>query len=672
MKKTLCGLVCSSALLPLQALAEDTTYDITERVLQEELSWLQAEATVFSASRHEEKVSRTAAAVFVLSGEDIKRSGATSIPDALRLVPGLDVAQINSNVWAISSRGFNDRTANKMLVLMDGRTLYHPAFSGTLWRTKDTLLEDVERIEVIRGPGAAMWGSNAVNGVINIITKKAKDSQGVYATAGVGTEENGFSAVRYGGQLGEHTYYKGYVKYFSRDTFALSGNGKNANDAWENTQGGFKLEGDPTQQDSLTLQGDVYQGNANSLQYLFAPLAPYKFYSGIPERYSGGNVQGRWDHRFTDASDMTLKLYFDHTEDATRFSAINDLADTRVDTYDADWQHRLKWDDTHAWTWGLGYRYIHERTVTDAGYYYSMRKPTRDLQWISLFLQDEITLAPDRWKVIFGTRVEHNDYTGFEVQPNGRLVFTPSSDQTVWASISRAVRVPSRAYHDMRSTYMGQVSSDVFLIAQGNPSLKSEALIAYELGYRIQPTDKTSLDIATFYNEYQRLYGIGFGSRYTDANLTPFYGLPVTWENNMRGNTYGAEVMGQWKVTDAWRLQANYTYLQIQLSGNNLNQQVTENSSPHHQFSLWSSHNLAKDLSADAILRYVDEVPGRNIGSYVTMDLRFSWQASKNIELAVVGRNLLDGRHPEFSDSALTTPLAQIQRSVYGQINLRY
>lgn len=658
---------------PVYATSGDTPYEITERVLQEELSWLQAESTIFSASRHEEKVSRTAAAVFVLSQDDIKRSGATSIPDALRLVPGLDVAQITSNSWAISARGFNDRAANKMLVLMDGRTLYHPTFSGTLWQTKDTLLEDVERIEVIRGPGAAMWGSNAVNGVINIITKSAKDSRGLYATAGTGTEENGFGAVRYGGQLGEQTYYKGYVKYFSRDTFSTSDTGKNANDAWENTQGGFKVESEPSQKDALTLQGDVYQGNANGLQHISVPLAPFAFDSATPKRYSGGNVLGRWGHRFSGTSDMTLKLYFDHTEDEALYSSIGDMADSRVDTYDADWQHRFQLGDSHALTWGFGYRYTHMRTVTGKGFFFAMNTSTRDTQLFSTFVQDEITLVPDRWRVIFGTRVEHNDYSGFEVQPNGRLVFTPTDNQTVWASISRAVRIPNRLDHDMTAVYLGQVAPGVFLVGQGNSNFKPEELIAYELGYRIQPTSATSVDIATFYNDYSRLTSASLGTPFIGTTPSLYMGLPIFPENNMRGKTYGAEVMGQWRIAPDFRVQANYTYLQIQLSGDPSLQQTMEDASPHHQFSLRTSYDLTENLQADAILRYVDKLPAFNVDSYAALDLRLGWKPIRNVELAVVGRNLLDGRHPEFADSLVSAQrLVEIQRSVYGQISLRY
>ncbi|WP_054772971.1 TonB-dependent receptor domain-containing protein [Methylogaea oryzae] len=458
----------------------------------------------------------------------------------------------------------------------------------------------MERIEVIRGPGAAMWGSNAVNGVINIITKKAKDSRGLYATAGTGTEENGFAAVRYGGQLGEQTYYKGYVKYFSRDTMALDQSGHNANDAWENTQGGFKLESSLSQKDSVTLQGDVYQGNANALQNISVPMAPYQFDSAIPKRYSGGNVLGRWDHRFSDTSDMTLKMYFDHTEDATQVSRIRDTSISRVDTYDADWQHRFLVGDSHAWTWGLGYRYSHLQSTTGYDFFYAMKSPTRDTQLFSAFLQDEITLVPDRWRVIFGTRVEHNDYSGFEVQPNGRLVFTPTDNQTIWASISRAVRIPNRLDHDMTATFLGQPSPGVYLVGQGNSNFKPEELIAHELGYRIQPTSTTSVDIATFYNDYSRLTSASLGTPYVGTTPSLYVGLPIFPENNMRGKTYGAEVMGQWRAASNLRFQANYTYLQINLSGDPSLQKSTENASPHHQFSLRTSYDITETLQADA------------------------------------------------------------------------
>lgn len=671
MKKGLFGVVCWGGMAQVDALPADAPFDSGAGFLQEELNWLQAESTVFSASRHEEKVSRTAAAVFVLSQDDIKRSGATSVPDALRLVPGLDVAQINANSWAITARGFNDRSANKMLVLMDGRTLYHPVFSGTLWQTKDTLLEDVERIEVIRGPGAAMWGSNAVNGVINIITRSARDSQGVYATAGTGTEENGFGAVRYGGRLGEDTYYKGYVKYFSRDDFSVEGGG-NANDAWESTQGGFKVESTLSADDAVTLQGDYYQGNANGLQHIAVPVPPFEFDTAVPRNFSGGNVLGRWDHRFSDTADMTLKLYVDHTEDTTRFSSIDDATKSMVDTYDLDWQHRFQWGDSHAWTWGLGYRYAHLESSAGQDFFFAMDPDTRDTQLFSGFFQDEITLVPERWRLIAGTRIEHNDFSGFEGQPTGRLVFTPTDNQTVWASVSRAVRIPNRLDHDMQATYLAQALPGVFLVGQGNADFKPEELIAYELGYRIQPTATTSLDIATFYNDYSRLSSASLGDLLLSATPSLHGILPIFAENDMDGQTYGAEVMGQWRVAPSLRLQANYTYLQVQLGGAPLFQERTEDSSPHHQFSIRTSYDVTESLQADAILRYVDGLPSFDVDSYAALDLRLAWKPTRHVELAVVGRNLLDGQHPEFGESVLFAQAVEVQRSVYGQISLRY
>lgn len=450
MKKTIFLFTLFFVLNSYPVFSEDVPEPIimAKAAIEEELQWLQAEAIVFSVSRREQKVSETAAAVYVISQEDIRRSGVTSIPEVLRLVPGIQVAKVNSNMWAISTRGFNLRFANKLLVLIDGRTVYNPMFSGVYWNSKDTLLEDVERIEVIRGPGAAMWGANAVNGIINIITKDAENTQGSLVTGGVGNEEKGFGAFRYGGKIRDDVSYRGYVKYFNRDEY-IGSLGEDSNDNWEALQGGFRIDKDTANMNSFTLQGDIYNGDAGSLNDINIPFPPYSTRLNVSEDFSGGNILGRWEKTFSDTSDMALQLYFDREEET--FAFIKTFKNMTT-TYDIDFQHRFKLNDRQDITWGLGYRYLLTNYKNSNNVVFD---PTsRDLNLYSAFIHDEISLIQDRLKLILGSKFEHNSFTGVEMQPNGRLLWTPHERHSAWASVSRAVRTPSRADHDLSSFYL--------------------------------------------------------------------------------------------------------------------------------------------------------------------------------------------------------------------------
>ena len=646
--------------------------DIAAVSLQEELNWLQAESIVFTASRNEQRVLDTAAAVFVISQQDIKRSGATSVPEALRMVPGLQVAQVNSNTWAISSRGFNKVASNKLLVMIDGRTIYNPVFSGTLWRTKDIMLEDIERIEVIRGPGATMWGSNAVNGVINVITKKAGDTQGVLVTAGGGTEERAFGSMRYGGQLNSNIDYRAYIKYNKRDNLksAVAGDG---NDEWENIRGGFKINADLTSSDTVVLQGDIYDGNAGTFQPIIAPVAPTSLAGNVNEDFSGGNILGKWTHTLSSTAGYSLQLYYDQAEDKSSFSTIDDSIKSMVKTYDADFQNHFQLQPWQHVTWGLGIRYV--TTKINNAINFSFSPSNRDFILYNGFIQNELTLVPDTLKFIVGSKIEHNDFSGFEFQPNAKLIFTPDNKQTLWASVSRAVRIPNRLDHDLQSLYLAQTGPGAFVSGQGNRHFDSEELIAYELGYRIQPTDSVSMDITAFYNDYDKLTTAEIGSPLMQTFPSPHAVLPVFPGNKGTGETYGVELMAQWQAQEWWRLQGSYSYLQMQLHTKGSSQSVypdaAEGNSPHHQFSIRSSMNVLDNVHLDTTLRYVDNLPNQNIDSYTEMDLRLAWMPVKNFELSVVGQNLLNSQHAEFVDNIFSMPM-EVQRSVYGKFSWSY
>ncbi|MCK5229802.1 MAG: TonB-dependent receptor, partial [Desulfobulbaceae bacterium] len=417
--------------------AEIVPTDMTELSLEELMN-----IEITSVSKKPEKLADAAAAVFVVTREDIRRSGVTSIPEALRMAPGINVARIDSNKWAVTSRGFNGRFANKLLVLIDGRSVYTPSFSGVHWEVIDIFLEDVDRIEVIRGPGATLWGANAVNGVINIITKHAADTQGGLIAMGAGTEERGFGGVRYGTDMGETTYGRFYAKGFKRDEFVHNTTGDDAGDDWDMLRGGFRLDSLLYDRDSVTVQGDIYQGNMN--QTLHLPTVSGPFFNKIVEdkaEVEGWNLLTRWQHTLSPTSDFTLQVYYDRTNrDEFVYGEIRD-------TFDIDLQHQFAAYKRHEVIWGLGYRYTHD-DFSDSEIL-RLDPDSRSDELFSAFVQDKITLMEDCLWLTIGSKFEHNDYTGYEIQPNARLFWAPHTDHKVWASVGRAVRTPSRMEDDI-------------------------------------------------------------------------------------------------------------------------------------------------------------------------------------------------------------------------------
>ena len=645
----------------------DSFTDLTELSL-EELTNIR----VTSVSKKSQKLSQAPAAIFVITDKEIARSGATSLPEALRMSPGLNVARVSKSIWAISARGFNDQFANKLLVMMDGRSVYTPLFSGVYWDVQDTLLEDIDRIEVIRGPGATLWGANAVNGVINILTKSARDTQGLLASAGGGGEERIFASFRYGGKLRPELHFRVYGKYFERDGSRLASGGT-AHDAREFGQGGFRLDWNPGESDRLTLQGDYYKGNGRQVTPQFSLLPPYT--AEIPETFdvSGGNILGRWGHRFSSESDLTLQFYFDHT---TRDMLV--VGEER-DTFDIDFQHRFQAGKRHEIVWGGGYRHSKDR-LRDSYGVQSLRD-ARGLDLANAFVQDEITIIPERLALTIGTKLEHNDFTGYEIQPSGRFSWTLKEGHTFWASASRAVRTASRAEHDARLITSVIPPSPfnplaTLLTIEGDTDFGSEVLNAYELGYRLQPGSRVTIDLAGFYNRYQSLRGINASSPLVNFVPLPHVVLPLTFANNMSGHTHGVELTGTWQATDRWRIQANYSYLEIVLNSpsNDMSPDATqtEGESPEHQFSLRSYVDLPKRMKFYAGLRYVSTLPNLIIDRYTELDLRLGWRPNKTFELAIVGQNLLHGAHAEFPGRFFSIQATEVERSIHGKVTLRF
>lgn len=634
---------------------------------------------VTSVSKKKQKLYDAAAAIFVITHDDIRRSGVTSIPDALRLAPGLEVARTDSARWAVTSRGFNDRFANKLLVLIDGRSIYTPLFSGVYWEEKDLILDDIERIEIIRGPGATLWGANAVNGVINIITKETDETHGALAIIGGGSDERGFGGVRYGGTINDNSSYRIFAKYFNRDSFATA-DGTDAADGWENLTAGFRVDWNPSDADSVTFSGGVYNGNTGGNEGISMLTPPFKISIDTDLDQTGGHLLGRWTHISSNDSETSLQMYYDRTDrDSETFGEIRD-------TFDVDIQRRLALLTRHEIVFGGRYRYTVDKTDERAGDAFGTSfDPTgRGDHLFSTFVQDEITLIRDRLRLTLGSKFEHNDYTGFEYQPNIRSAWTPSENQTVWASVSRAVRTPARIEDDGRINSQAlqnpfNPDGPPFLGALfGDHDAESEDLLAFELGYRIQPTNRLSIDVAGFFNRYDSLRTLETGSLAFEAtNPQPAHFLiPITLNNGMDGETYGIEVSADYRPLDWFRLTGYYTYLDMQLhldnDSNDTMLEAAEGQSPENQFSLRAIVDLPWDMEFDAWFRYVDQLPALEIDSYVTLDIRVGWNPTANLELEIVGQNLLDTEHQEFSSIFFDSPSIEIERGIYGSVKLKF
>jgi iron complex outermembrane receptor protein len=629
---------------------------------------------VTSVSRHQEKLSDAAAAIYVVTPDAMERAGATTLPEALRLAPGLEVARLNATDWAVSSRGFNDFFANKLQVLVDGRSIYSPLFSGVLWDEQQPLPLDLDRIEVIRGPGASLWGANAVNGVINIISKPAKETQGLLLTGGAGSEDRALVGVRYGVALSEAAHARVYGQYLDRDNSVLA-NGSEALDGGWMARGGFRTDWQVSEENLLTFQGDAYGGRIHEAPVVGSYSPPYN--QIVPGEYEllGGNLLGRWTHRFGAESELAVQAYYDHTErDASAL-----LVEQR-DTVDVDVQHRFAPGERHSLTWGVGYRASADDTV--ATFTTSLSPSARTTHLFSSFVQDEIILAPDRLRLTLGTKVEHNDFTGVEVQPNVRLSWKPAARHTLWASIARAVRTPSRAEDDIRINQQvlppGVVdpTSPAVVSLFGNRGYESEELIAFEMGYRVQLGERFSFRAAGFYNLYDHLRTLEPTGVFFEPQPVPHLVVGATAMNLAFGETYGGEVIADYRLADWWRLEGQYGYLQIQLhqEAGSLDPDArnAEGSSPHHQFKLRSSMDLPHNLFLDAGLRYVDNLPALGVPSYVTADVRLAWRPTKSLEISIVGKDLLQARHTEFTSSLFRTQAAAIERSVFGRITWHY
>lgn len=637
-------------------------------------------AEVSTVSRKSQRLSETAAAVFVLTGEDIQRSGATSIPEALRIVPGLQVARMGNARWAVTARGFNGRMANKLLVLVDGRSIYSPLFSGVIWEQEDTLLEDVDRIEVIRGPGAAMWGANAVNGVINIITKRARMTQGGQATASVGNEDRANGSLRWGGALGEESHFRVWAKGVRRDASddALD------IDSSHSARAGFRVDSALGGGTRTSLIGETYHVRAGDRWDRPDP-SPTTLGSGlitptqVTAAHSGSSVVGRLDTTLSNGSELGIQAFLE----TSRLDVPWALIDKR-DTADLDLQQRLHLGE-HDAMWGIGYRYSRDH-VEPRTPNFVLDRDRRSVKLLSAFVHDEWTLLPDRLRLIAGAKLERNDFTGWEFQPNLRVAWTPSQKQTVWGAISRAVHTPAQAEEDTAVQLQvvppsAQVPLYNVIRATSTGRLdRAEKVSTLELGYRQQVTSSLSVDAAAYASRHRDMrWGTAHAPQLnfiqTPFGVVPYLQTDVETSAGLKARTHGVELAIDWHPLDGWRLLATYAQCHERVDA----QQGSIESSadylgktPRHAATLRSFYNLARNWQLDGTLRYVDRLRSSGIPAYTQLDLRASWRASPVLELSLVGQNLLDRRHPEWVGDFIPTPTLEVERAWYVKAKFNF
>ncbi len=663
-------------ILPANAYADDIKdSDVFNMSLQQ-----LTDIDVTSVSKRTEKASQAAAALYVITQEDIRRSGLQSVPELLRMVPGLQVAQSGSQNWAITSRGFNSQFANKLLVLIDGRTVYTPIFSGVFWDVQNLMLEDIDRIEVIRGPGATLWGANAVNGVINIITKNAKDTQGTLLTGATGTQERGYAGGRYGGTVSDLSY-RTYGQYFDYNQQHLLSNGNGANDAWDNAQGGFRMDWNGSGKDTGTLQGDIYKGHENAIRsYPVTSTISPSLLQTVNNDYgvSGANVLGRWKHEFNKDSDITLQAYYD--ENARQFLDPSFLgmsaADFHVQTLDFDFQHDWTANKYNNITWGLGYRRI--TSIFGNDFYVSFSPENYYENLYSSFFQDKISIIQDKLFLTTGSKFEHNDFSGFEYEPSVRLSWLPSDRQTLWAAASRAVHTPNQATQDLSLALQASANPSSppptrITFEQGMFGQRSEDLYAYEIGYRAQPYDNFSYDVTAFYNYYSDLTSVASGTpvTLTDPTLGSYSYFPLVAGNVNRGETHGVELASTWEATKnikfngGWSLYVSH----LDIIGSTL---VTKNgTAPNQQFNLRSYVDLPYNVQWDTMLYHVDQLPAVPVPAYTRLDMRLGYTPIKGLDLSLIGQNLLRAEHEEYT-GFIYQPVEEIGRSVLAKATLRF
>lgn len=640
--------------------AQNDNFDLAELSIEELM-----EISVTSVSKRATPLNESAAAITVITHEDIKKIGANSIPEALRIVPGLSVGRIDAHQWAISSRGFQDQFANKLLVLIDGRSVYTPFFAGVFWDVQDFALEDLDRIEVIRGPGATLWGANAVNGVINIISKSSKETQGGLLSTTFGNIDTFQTTARYGGKVNDDLHYRVYAKH--KETSALKyPDGSDAHDDWRVTRSGFRFDWDPTESSTWTFQGDFYIGESGA-QLVQPNVVTFPFTNTVTwfdSNITGNNILGRYNRTFSDDSELTAQLYWNREYfDLLEFEQL-------IDTYDLDITYRFQYGERHEFVTGLGYRLISDHFEDSA---LSDTEPNdKTVQLFSAFAQDEISLMDDDLRLTLGTKIEHHDYTGVEIQPSARLLWKVTDKQILWGAVSKAVRIPSRVAQHVEFKRLSFPSpsplpptTPSLISVVGTSETVSEELIAYEIGYRNEITPSLSLDVAAYFNDYDNLFTTEAGAPrlVTNNNITRNL-IPLFRTNDNGGHVFGAEASVKWQATEAMQWSASYSWLEMDLD----NTKNIEGGSPRHQFNILNHYDINSTLALDNVLYYVgsvnDPVNRLDVDAYFRLDTGITWQARDDLEISVWGQNLLDDQHQEYN-TILTQDNVEIPRSFF-------
>jgi iron complex outermembrane receptor protein len=622
---------------------------------------------VTSVSKKEQKLARTAASVFVISQEDIRRSGATNIPDVLRMVPGVEVAQIDSSTWAVTIRGFNQRYSNKVLVMVDGRSVYTPTFSGVYWDQIDLPLEDIDRIEVIRGPGASVWGANAVNGVIDIITKSSKATKGGLVSATGSTQVDGSGMSQYGGDIGSSGSYRAFAKYSDTAESELP-NGSPGHDGWSRLNSGFRSDWDLSAADTLTVQGDLFSNRESESRTLWFIAEPgdTPFTQRIDA--AGGDLMAQWTHAFANGSDTSLKVYYDQFRR-------NDLIPDLERTVDLDFQHHLSVGSRQDVVWGFGYRA--QDVSLPTGYAISAANPARTVSLYSAFLQDEIQVASTVWLTL-GSKLEHNAYTGFEFEPTARIAWAPDARQTLWASASKAIRQPSQLETgvslELGSQPLGPgLAESVQLVP--NPHFLPEQVRDYETGYRRQWNKRLSLDADVFLSFYRDLETFEPQAPVFIPGAVSVLEIPVAYGNKARATDYGAELSLNWSVNSRWRISPGYSLVHINYSldpssGDTFSVPLSGNT-PRNMIQMRSSIKLTRRLEWDQTVYWSQAFANGTIPSHTRVDTRLAWKVGESVEVSLTGQNLLRPDFLEFGDFEQVVG-TEAPRALIGKIAWRF
>jgi iron complex outermembrane receptor protein len=646
------------------ASAQDQPPDLSQ-LGPEQLSKIE----VTSVSKKEQRLTDTAAAVYVITQQDIRNSTANSIPELLQMVPGLDVARISGSRWAISARGFNGFFQDKMLVLVDGRSVFDPLFSGVLWSEQDLMLEDIERIEVIRGPGSTLWGTNATNGIINIITKSAKETQGTLVSAGVGNEQRSSVSARYGGKLGKATSFRIYSKYEDNGP-AGTLNEQPSHDSSRFIRGGFRIDGSASQQDSFMVEGQGFSGTTgiDSVGFSYNPPFTPNYIDNMGEE--GENLLGRWTHKSLDGSETTLQASYAHaTHPEVGLDVNGNVAAVTV-------QHEMALGNRHDLVTGVEYDFKNARTSSPHNLaWWNPSNPTIGIA--SAFIQDEMLFANSNIRVTTGLRFEHSNISGFALDPNARILWKLSAVNTVWLAYSHANLSPGpddTALQLNLAAFPGPTGIQVLRLT-GNPNINPEQLNAFELGYRIQPGSRVSFDLATFYNRYSDLIAPQGGQPFFEAGPPPRLVVPLVQQNDVKGGGFGGEFVAKWTPITVLSLTAAYSFIELDMRqspkvfGNPANE--LNGAAPRHQLAVSSSTKLAPTLALNTTLGFVDRRASQNVPGYTHLDSGLVWRPLQAGEFRVGSENMFNKEHIEFIDpqAGISTRLG---RSFYGKAIWRF